>query len=213
MTRHGLFLAAVLLSIVAGAPARAEPADDVAKLKSMEGNAKRLEAAAHAGAKVASFCANCHGDGGNSSKPDVPNLAGQHPRYLLDVMRQYAGGQRKNTEFKQRLIKVLSVDERVNLALFYSSQPVIHKQARDLALARKGKDLYAKNCADCHEESGRGTDKYARVAGQQVDYMNASLKSYRDGKRPNASRGMVESVMGMSDADIAALAAYIATMD
>lgn len=214
MNRHASFLAVFLLALCAAIPASADTAaDDLARLKGIEANSRQLDAAARAGGKVAGFCANCHGEGGNSSKPDVPNLAGQHPRYLLEVMRQYAGGQRKNTEFKQRLIKVLSVDERVNLALFYSTQPVIHKQARDAALSRKGRELYAKNCVDCHEQTGHGTERYARVAGQQVDYMDASLKSYRDGKRNNASRGMVDSVHGMTDADIGALAAYIATMN
>lgn len=213
MAKVALPTAVLLLAMAAALPSRAEPADDFARLKAVEANIRQSETAARAGSKVATFCANCHGEGGNSSKPEVPNLAGQHPRYLLDVMHQYADGKRKNTEFKQRLVKALSVDERVNLALFYSTQPVIHQQARDAALARKGKDLYAKNCADCHEDTGRGTEKYARVAGQQVAYMNESLKSYRDGKRTNASRGMVDSVRGMTDAEIGALSAYIATMD
>ena len=44
--------------------------------------------------KVAAFCANCHGEGGNSVKPDVPNLAGQNTAYLLDQVRQFSDGRR-----------------------------------------------------------------------------------------------------------------------
>jgi cytochrome c553 len=209
--------AALLVAITATAPARAQaPAGpqpaDIVKYRSIKDDPKRVEAAAKAGAKVASFCANCHGDGGNSSKPDVPNLAGQHPEYLMVVMHQYADGKRQHSEFKQRLLKVLSVDERLNMALFYAAQPVISKPARDAAAAKRGKDLYEKNCVDCHEESGRGTEKYARVAGQQPEYMTVALKAYRDGKRNKLSRQMAVSVEGMTDAELAALSTYIASM-
>ena len=48
------------------------------------------------GRKVAAVCANCHGAGGNSSKPTVPNLAGQNPVYLLEQVRQFADGRRRD---------------------------------------------------------------------------------------------------------------------
>src|SRR4051812_6128826 len=129
MAKTPLALAAVLAILLYGLPATAQPTpgaggDLSARLKDLEGNPRLLETAAKAGGKLASFCANCHGDGGNSLKPDVPNLAGQNAHYLLEAMRQYMDGRRKNSEFKQRLMKVLSADERINLIVFYSAQSV-----------------------------------------------------------------------------------------
>jgi cytochrome c553 len=48
------------------------------------------------GRKAAAVCAYCHGDGGNSVKPDVPNLAGQNTAYLLEQIQQFSDGRRRN---------------------------------------------------------------------------------------------------------------------
>ena len=216
-TRIALATAA-LLSLLLPAAAIGQPAKPVteaelsARLKEAESSPKQLEAAARAGAKVATFCANCHGDGGNSVKPDVPNLAGQNVHYLLEQMRQFSDGRRKNSDFKKRLIKVLSPEEKVSLIAFYSTQPVTSKPASNAALVRKGKELYLKDCAECHEDNGRGTEKYARVAGQQVGYLSATLKGYRDGSSARINRQMAISIEGMTDPEIAAVVAYVSSM-
>jgi cytochrome c553 len=213
------FLAALLLSAFIAVPVAAQPPmpagapDLVARLKEAESNPRQLETIAKAGGKVATFCANCHGDGGNSVKPDVPNLAGQNSQYLLEQMRLFMDGRRKNSEFKQRLIKVLSADEKVALVVFYASQPVAHKAPSNPVLVRKGKELYAQNCAECHEDDGRGTEKYARVAGQQPGYLVTSLKGYRDGSAARLNRQMAVSIEGRTDAEIAALVAYLSSMN
>jgi cytochrome c553 len=206
----GAFIA---LGASAQPPAPAASADLNARLKEVESSPRQLETIAKAGGKVATFCANCHGEGGNSVKPDVPNLAGQNSQYLLDQMRLFMDGRRKNSEFKQRLIKVLSPDEKVGLVVFYASQPVTYKAPSNAALAKKGKDLYTQNCAECHEENGRGTQKYARVAGQQPGYLVTSLKGYRDGSAARLNRQMAVSIEGMTDADIVALVAYLSSMN
>jgi len=216
MAMSPMALAAVLASLLCALPAAAQPVaggpDLAVRLKDLEGNPRLLENAAKAGGKLASFCANCHGDGGNSVKPDVPNLAGQNAHYLLESMRQYMDGRRKNSEFKQRLMKVLSPDEKVNLIVFYASQPVAYKPPANAELFRRGQQLYADNCAECHEADGRGTQKYARVAGQQPAYLAQSLKSYRDGAKSRLNRQMAVSIEGLSDPEISALVAYITSM-
>jgi cytochrome c553 len=212
-------LAALLVSVLVILPVAAQPrapaggADLSARLKEIESSPRQLETLAKAGGKVATFCANCHGDGGNSVKPDVPNLAGQNSQYLLDQMRLFMEGRRKNSEFKQRLIKVLSADEKVGLVVFYASQPVTFKPASNPALAKKGKELYTQNCAECHEDNGWGTQKYARVAGQQSAYLLTSLKGYRDGSAARINRQMAVSIEGMTDPDIAALVSYMSSMN
>ena len=45
---------------------------------------------------VASRCAACHGASGVSPNPTWPNLAGQSKDYLLNALRAYKGGGRKN---------------------------------------------------------------------------------------------------------------------
>ena len=164
------------------------------------------------GRKVAGFCANCHGDGGNSPKPDVPNLAGQNPYYLLAQLREFSTTQRKSNEFKKRLVNVMSADEKIGMVVFYAAQAVTFKPATDAALAKRGGELYAKRCADCHEQDGHGTSEFSRVAGQQTVYLSQSLKGYRDGTGPRLDRDMVKEVKPLNDADIAAIVAFVSSM-
>lgn len=182
-----------------------------ARLKEVEGNPRQFEASYKAGAKVAAFCANCHGDGGNSVKPDIPNLAGQNPSYLLEQLHQFADGRRRN-DFMERLIRALNPDEKIGMVVFYAKQEVVHKPVADAALVNKGREYYGKICFRCHGEDGRGNEKIARIAGQQPNYLNLTLKRYRDGSSIRTDALMAANTRQMSDADIAAVVAYVSSM-
>lgn len=207
------FLGSMGTTMAQTLPARAgAKVDLVAMLKEAQASPSQVEALIKSGAKVATFCANCHGDGGNSVKPDVPNLAGQNARYLLEEMLQYMDGSRKDTEFKQRLIKVLSPQEKIGLNLYYAHQSVTYKPATNAALAARGQVVYKNECADCHEADGRGSEEIARVAGQQIPYLNHVLHSYLDGSSRRGDKGMIRIVRRLNEADIAAVVAYVASM-
>src|ERR1039457_954371 len=78
------------------------------------------QAAAMTAAKaVTHFCDGCHGADGNSVIADVPNLAGQHPSYLLAQIDKFVNGER-HFKFKEGLMKVFSDDDRINAAVYYS---------------------------------------------------------------------------------------------
>jgi cytochrome c553 len=55
-----------------------------------------------AGQKDASVCRHCHGVGGNSVLPEVPNLASQNAGYLLEQMNKFVHGQRKSSAIHGR---------------------------------------------------------------------------------------------------------------
>jgi cytochrome c553 len=122
------------------------------------------------GRKAAAVCAYCHGDGGNSVKPDVPNLAGQNTAYLLEQIQQFSDGRRRN-EFMQGLMKALKPDEKVKVALFFSNQKVNPPPAIASALVSKGKSYYDRLCFRCHGTDGHSNEKIARIASQQVPYL------------------------------------------
>lgn len=163
------------------------------------------------GRKAAAVCAYCHGDGGNSTKSDVPNLAGQNPAYLLEQVRQFADGRRKN-EFMQGMIKALKDDEKVGVVLFFSSQAVVPRPAGAAALVSQGKSYYERICFRCHGTDGRGNEKVARIAGQQTDYLQLTLKRYRSGSGERIDPLMAANTRNMSDADIQAVVAYVSSM-
>jgi cytochrome c553 len=209
-TLLAMFIALPAIAQNAAAPAQV---DLNARLKQVESNPQQMEAMFKAGKRVAAFCSNCHGDGGNSVKSDVPNLAGQNAYYLLSQLREFSGSQRKTTEFKKRLVNAMSTDEKVGMVVFYAGQGVTFKAAADAALAKKGAELYAKACVECHEKDGRGTREYSRIAGQQTVYLTTTLKGYRDNSGARMDREMVKNIKPMKDADINALVAYVSSMN
>jgi len=189
---------------LAGMASAAQPQDEQLRMTLSEPAART--AAAEAGKKAAFFCANCHGEDGNSKQAGVPNLAGQNPFYLLDQIRKFASGQRRDP-FMQGMIKVLSEADRVNIAIYYTDlnvQPV-GKQS-----SQAGRELYSKNCQRCHGEQARGSEKYPRLAGQQQDYLMKSLTRYRNRTGERMDTLMLASTTLLKDADIQALAIYLA---
>jgi len=207
-------LSLVLLGwALAAAAALAQPpaVDPAEKLRETDRDPKVYEQYWRVGKKVAAFCANCHGDGGNSVKPDVPNLAGQNTAYLLEQVRQFADGRRKNL-FMEGLVKALSADEKVGVAVYYASQQVAPHPPADPALTARGKDYYGKICFRCHGDLGTGTANYARIAGQQPEYLMVTLKRYRDGSATRMDPIMAANTRNMTDADLKAVVAYVSTM-
>jgi len=209
----------LIASFTAAAPSYgkekpAEPAPAVlhAKLNQIGQDPATLADAIQRGQTDASVCRHCHGAGGNSVLPDVPNLASQNADYLLEQMNKFMRGQRKSSAFMEGMIKALTPDERINIALFLSQQPVTRKPASMGARGAAGKSLYDKLCISCHGASGAGTHKIPRLAGQQVKYLEDSLKRYRSGSGERLDPSMAAYTRNLKDADILNLVAYLSTM-
>lgn len=67
------------------------------------------------------------------------------------------------------------------------------------------------NCTGCHGMNGKSNNpNYPNLAGQKENYLVKAIKDYRDGKRSDAMMGSM--VSGLSDADIADLAAFYSSV-
>jgi cytochrome c553 len=180
------------------------------RLKSIGSDPLALRTAVDAGKKVTFFCANCHGEDGVSKTPEVPNLAGQNPAYLLEQMRKFVSGERKDP-FMQGLIKVLKSDERLQVAHYYASNKVPPSAADGSQVAR-GKELFAKLCVRCHGEQARGNELFPRLAGQKVPYLKSSITRYRDLTGQRNNQLMSIATAPLKDDDVTAIANYLTQM-
>ena len=80
-------------------------------------------------------------------------------------------------------------------------------QAAGDAQAGKAK---AAACAGCHGANGQGVAPNPALAGKSEGQLAQAMQDYKSGKRPNAV--MKGLVAGLSDQDIANLAAYYASL-
>lgn len=75
-----------------------------------------------AGKQKSQACAACHGEGGHSTNPQFPKLAGQVEDYLAHTLRAYRDGARKNA-IMQGMAATLSDSNIDDLAAYFHSEP------------------------------------------------------------------------------------------
>lgn len=73
------------------------------------------------GAEKAAVCAACHAKDGNSLAPTFPIIAGQHADYILESLKQYKSGARKNA-IMAGSVAALSEDDMKDLAAYFAAQ-------------------------------------------------------------------------------------------
>ncbi|MFO7594666.1 MAG: c-type cytochrome [Pseudomonadota bacterium] len=180
-------------------------------------NKQSLNEAISRGKDRSVLCGHCHGVDGNSVKPDIPNLAGQNPAYIIEQIGKFIDGTRKNFVM-QTLASGFTFQDKVNLAVYFTSQQLKPVEANS-TLASKGEGIYKSVCFRCHGADGRGEEGYSRLSGQQIDYVQMTLKRFRaaansndhsEDKRRNAS--MEQVTARLSDEQIEGLAHYIALL-
>jgi cytochrome c553 len=163
--------------------------------------------AAAGGSKHAEFCASCHGENGVSPNDTWPNLAGQNAAYLARILGAYKSGAQSDVMMSP-VAQTLSDADVQNLAAYYAGLSCGTPEPAADASVAAGKRL-AKNCEACHGETGVTTNPaWPHLAGQKATYLANTLKAFRAGLRKDPL--MAGVVRGLSDADIANLAAYYA---
>ncbi len=156
----------------------------------------------------ASFCARCHGEDGNSIQPLVPNIAGQNPYYLLEQIAKFADG-RRNDYIMTSLARMFSEEDRMVAAAYYSTLAP-RPYAVEASLAQRGKAAYQQRCVSCHGTDAHGSEQYARLAGQRVEYLRHRLFTFQQPTdAPTVMHGVAQ---GLVEEDIQAITAYLASL-
>ena len=185
----------------------------IAEVKRRIGDQDAYKKSMAAGLERSTLCGTCHGPDGNAKKPEYPNLAEQNPAYIIEQMAKFKDGRRKSFVM-EALVKSFTMEDNIN------SQQLKPVAEANPQLATRGERKFKEVCAMCHGENGRGEKGYARLAGQQIDYVKMNLKRFRSNalsasdfdekKRTNAR--MEQVTQFLEDEDIEALAHYIALM-
>ena len=127
---------------------------------------------------------------------------------LLVLVRE---GVRGSAAMQQQM-KGLSDRDIVALAAHFARLPLRAAPGKaDAALIKQGEQASAKyRCGICHLRDYRGRDGTPRLAGQREDYLVESMRAFRDAPPNGSDTNMSETMQGVSDADIRAIAHLLA---
>lgn len=178
------------------------------ELEAIMADEQRREASYAAGQERILFCGYCHGEDGNSKRDYIPNLATQHPLYLFEQFEKFGDG-RRDDYVMSSLAKSLSLQERIDIAVYYSQQAARPREAGDPALAAAGQRIYGSYCFTCHGAEALGVSNMPRLAGQPAPYLENALKRFKQLDPAQDSSVMTAIAKTLSDKDISAVATYL----
>lgn len=175
---------------------------------------------AAAGKTKSATCVACHNADGNSMVPTFPKLAGQHASYIAKQLAAFKSQQRMDPTMNA-MVAALSEQDMADLGAYFASQTTAIGAPADVEKAAIGQKIYqggdkAKGisaCMACHGPSGAGNPgaDFPSLKGQHSAYVIKALKDFRSGVRTTDPQKMMRDIAAkMSDADIEAVAEYIA---
>lgn len=173
-------------------------------------------------------CISCHGEdgrGGGGGAKLYPRLAGQPASYLAAQLRAFQRGQRSN-DTMYRMVKGLPASYLWDMARYFASQqapyPPVRMNSITVAELKRGERLVKQGrwhsgmptCATCHgEDLGGRPPAVPLLAGQYEAYLAEQLTAWRAGERRNDPGSMMRWIAnGLTDRDIADIAAYLASL-
>lgn len=155
-------------------------------------------------------CSACHGEDGNPDIPGMPSLAGQHVSYLINALKQYQDGLRKDEDM-QAFVEGLANADLEDMAYFYAAMEPKRAEPPAEGDALAGLAITAP-CSGCHGDDGNSKDpKTPRLAGLDAEYLIAAAEGYRSGGRDHDV--MREALASLREADIKDMAAFYATKE
>ncbi len=163
----------------------------------------------------AQVCVRCHGAAGVPPQQPfaVPVIWGQQLGYLFFQLRDFNSGARKNEQMSP-VAEALDRADLMPLATYFSKKPWPNLQqppADKDATAQAQKVSASVVCTSCHQEGFKGAGTQPRLAGERRDYLQKTMLDFKSNARAN-NPGMTGFMRGLTDADISALAAYLAGM-
>jgi cytochrome c553 len=210
--RRAWAAAAVMSAVMGALMSGASPA----AAQDMQGGTDTARRAVH-------VCASCHGEGGRSTKPEFPSLAGMPAMYTVRQLKDFRAQQRAETDARAYMwgVSALLDDATIqSLADYYAVQKPAsgHAHAPARVLAR-GKVVFEQGlpavgvraCASCHGDKAEGVSGFPRLAGQHAGYLERQLNVFGTKLRPHGVL-MQQEVANLKSADRKAVAAYLQSL-
>ncbi|SEO55887.1 Cytochrome c553 [Luteibacter sp. UNC138MFCol5.1] len=169
-------------------------------------------------------CTSCHGEHGEGGDNAFnPRLAGKPAGYLVRQMQDFRRGLR-HYEIMEYMVAPLTDDYMREIAAYFAAQEIPYRthpvpSTTPAAMAR-GEQLVTRGdtargvpaCTACHGPGLTGVEPdIPGLVGLPYDYISAQLGAWRTNTRGTVEPDCMATIVGrLSDADISAVAAYLA---
>ncbi|MFK5894293.1 MAG: c-type cytochrome [Pseudomonadota bacterium] len=170
------------------------------------------------GIKAYEVCSACHmPEGWGTPDGTYPQISGQHQNVLIKQLTDIRQLNRDNPSmYPFALPEEMGGAQAVaDVTAYIATLPMLHENGlgsgNDLIL---GKQLYDKNCTQCHGNNGQGDNVkfYPRIHGQHYKYLLRQFKWMQLGKRRNANPDMLKQIKSFSQRDARAVLDYVSRL-
>jgi len=159
-------------------------------------------------------CLVCHGETGQSDKPEVPSLGAQPAFYVMTQLYMFREKLR-TVEPMNAQTQGLTDDDLRHLADAIAKLPPPHpvKEPGDPARLERARGLIQQHrCNFCHNPDFSGEQNVPRLAGQREDYLVKALREFKNNTRRAYDAAMPEVLYPISDEQIRDLAYFLARL-
>jgi cytochrome c553 len=157
-------------------------------------------------------CAACHGEAGQSSRPETPSLGGQPAFFVVAQLFLFREG-RRDAAAMAEVAGTLTDDDLRAFAERVAALPPPRPPADppDPARAARGRALaHEHHCDVCHRPDFSGQRQVPRLAAQREDYLIRALRGFHAGTRIGYGGAMTQELVGLTDGDLLDLAHFLA---
>jgi cytochrome c553 len=175
------------------------------------------EADAAAKLLATEVCSTCHGPGGRSTFPAIPNLAAQPWPYLSAKMKTFRHRAGTQPAGHVDVLGLMLIDDATDIALarYFANQSPAAPVAGEAAVVAAGRKIYTQGdaakgiapCAACHGADASGFWIFPRLAGQHAEYVSRQLRLIQS--RLRGSRLMHGVIQNMNADEMKAVAAFV----
>jgi len=158
------------------------------------------------------ICALCHGLNGNSHIAKFPKLGGQSSLYIQKQLRDFLSRHRENDGGQMAsIVTEITLEDIPIVAKWFANQPAPEPAEAD-EFAKTGEGLFDQlDCAKCHAGKTQ-SPLIPQLGAQHKRYLEKQMIDFREGDRTNDMGAVMQKMMKpLSEADISALASYLAS--